>query len=401
MMVRDIEPDTSNKLRSVEYYEMVNVVYGNIVFVIEELKEIKDIIKKFPDDVQKDFLIDNFFDHIKKLELIYDEKNLNAFMTDFTEIDNYNSLLKEIKDSQEQIRDIESKSTIPYLSELCDRKMSEVKEKSSLNTKDNEKLEELRKTILETKSISEELDDAYHAKEELEEMVKSFDNLKTRFETKETYEESFVSEYEKLEVSRKKIQEMSDYLKQREINLAHWEELQKELNKVTDMYDDLCLIRSSTSNKDGIPLVYIKFYLKNIKELANALLDIVYEGKIYIQDFYITGNDFTIPFVKNGIEIPDISFASQGEQSFLSMAISFALSSENLKKYNIPLLDEVDSTFDSSNRERFLSIIEHQNDIIQCEQEFVISHNNMFSQYPVDVLDFSDLKHSKFDVVIE
>ena len=176
--------------------------------------------------------------------------------------------------------------------------------------------------------------------------------------------------------------------------------LSKELEKTQSMYDELVLIKASTSTKEGIPLFYIQLYLDDIKELANTLLDIVYDGEIYIKNFDISSTEFKIPFVKNGIEVPDISFASQGEQSFLSMAISFALSSKNLEDYNIPLLDEVDATFDSNNRERFLSIIEHQNSIINCEQEFIISHNNMFSQYPVDVIDFSNLKASKFDIKI-
>ena len=80
------------------------------------------------------------------------------------------------------------------------------------------------------------------------------------------------------------------------------------------------------------------------------------------------------------------------------MAISFALSIQNLTEYNIPLLDEVDATFDQENREKAIAIIERQNEIIQSEQTFIISHNNMYNQYPVDVIDFSDLKSSKFDI---
>ena len=232
----------------------------------------------------------------------------------------------------------------------------------------------------------------------METLETSYSELVNKMEAEKIYKKEAIDISIELSKTEKELADLNDYLKKKEINLETWVSLNKELQKVTTMYDELLLVKSSTSNKDGIPLVYIKFYLKNIKELANTLLDIVYDGKLYIEDFYITADDFKIPFVKNGVEISDIAFASQGERSFLSMAISFALSSENLKKYNIPLLDEVDSTFDSSNRERFLSIIEHQNDIIQCEQEFVISHNNMFSQYPVDVLDFSNLKNSKFEV---
>ena len=117
-----------------------------------------------------------------------------------------------------------------------------------------------------------------------------------------------------------------------------------------------------------------------------------------LDDFNISGDEFKMPYIKDGNVIPDISYASQGEQSFLNMAISFALSIQNLTEYNIPLLDEVDATFDQEKREKAIEVIEKQNEIIQSEQTFIISHNNMYDQYPVDVLDFSDFDNSIFDV---
>ena len=50
------------------------------------------------------------------------------------------------------------------------------------------------------------------------------------------------------------------------------------------------------------------------------------------------------------------------------------------------LLDEIDSTLDTKKRERFLQILEKMMDMIDSEQLFVISHNNMFNSYPVDVI---------------
>ena len=50
------------------------------------------------------------------------------------------------------------------------------------------------------------------------------------------------------------------------------------------------------------------------------------------------------------------------------------------------LLDELDSVLDESNRSKFIAILEKLEDMIESEQMFVISHNNMFSMYPVDVV---------------
>ena len=401
MRVKDVEPDTSKTHRSAEYYQMVESVYDNISSVIsDELGEVRDIVKKLPNEIQKDLILDTFFDHICKCESIYNEKAVNQFMMEFTEYNNYQNLLKEIEDTIQKINIEREKSDITYLEESLARTNSSLEENKDKVKGLMEKLCANTEQILHTEKEEEELELVHSAISDLETVRSELTSLQEKYQRYQELQEDLASNTSSLSARKKEQIEISSHLKSREIALDTHKELTQELKKEQEMYDDLLLIRSSTSNKDGIPLLFIRYYLENIKELANQLLDIVYEGSVYIQDFYITGDEFKIPFVKNGIEIPDISFASQGEQSFLSMAISFALSSENLKKYNIPLLDEVDSTFDSSNRERFLSIIEHQNDIIHCEQEFVISHNNMFSQYPVDVLDFGDLKNSKFDVVI-
>ena len=401
MRVKDVEPDTSKTHRSAEYYQMVESVYDNISSVIsDELGEVRDIVKKLPNEIQKDLILDTFFDHICKCESIYNEKAVNQFMMEFTEYNNYQNLLKEIEDTIQKINIEREKSDITYLEESLARTNSSLEENKDKVKGLMEKLCANTEQILHTEKEEEELELVHSAISDLETVRSELTSLQEKYQRYQELQEDLMSNTTSLSARKKEQIEISSHLKSREIALDTHKELTQELKKEQEMYDDLLLIRSSTSNKDGIPLLFIRYYLENIKELANQLLDIVYEGSVYIQDFYITGDEFKIPFVKNGIEIPDISFASQGEQSFLSMAISFALSSENLKKYNIPLLDEVDSTFDSSNRERFLSIIEHQNDIIHCEQEFVISHNNMFSQYPVDVLDFGDLKNSKFDVVI-
>ena len=71
------------------------------------------------------------------------------------------------------------------------------------------------------------------------------------------------------------------------------------------------------------------------------------------------------------------------------MALSFALSTQTLKKYNIMLLDEIDGPLDIKNREKFIEILENQIERIDSEQNFLITHNAMFSSYPVDIIDLS------------
>ena len=64
------------------------------------------------------------------------------------------------------------------------------------------------------------------------------------------------------------------------------------------------------------------------------------------------------------------------------------------------LLDEIDGPLDIKNRERFIRILENQIDRISSEQNFLITHNDMFSSYPVDILDlgFNSDNNKKYEL---
>ena len=156
----------------------------------------------------------------------------------------------------------------------------------------------------------------------------------------------------------------------------------------------------SVSNRSGIPLIHIDTYLEDTKEIANELLDIIYEGSLYLDDFDISENDFKIPYIKNGIKVADVSSASQGEQSFLNMAISSALRCQALEFYNIALFDEVDSMFDDTNRQRFIPLLDRQLELGNVKQGFLITHNLMFKNYPVDLIDLDNPKNSTVSVMV-
>jgi DNA repair exonuclease SbcCD ATPase subunit len=110
-----------------------------------------------------------------------------------------------------------------------------------------------------------------------------------------------------------------------------------------------------------------------------------------IDDFVINEDEFRIPYIKKGVRVHDAIRCSQGERTFISLAISFALIVQSLRDYNIMLLDEIDSTLDTSYRTTFIGILETLLDVINCEQTFLITHNNMFDNYPVDIIMTSDV----------
>ena len=182
---------------------------------------------------------------------------------------------------------------------------------------------------------------------------------------------------------------MKNTLQSKVLDISQYESLHKEINHMNKIYDEMTFVKESLSSKKGMPLHFISSYLRNTEEITNELLDIAYDGKIYIDKFDITPNEFSIPFYNKGVRLSDVKYASQGELSFLSVALAFALSSQALSKYNIMLLDELDGPLDTTNREKFIQILENQIDRINAEQSFLITHNSMFSSYPVDILDFS------------
>lgn len=297
-----------------------------------------------------------------------------------------------------EIQKIEAISKASYIEDRLNTIEKKKEELSSIITDTNYRMNELNENIIECEKTLEVLNDTKDALELHEETEKEVEELGNTVETVK----SLLDDMDKYVVDKnivdKKIIEMNDILRKRRMALDQYNKIMKELSKYKEVYDDLVVIRDSLSSKSGIPLLYVEMYLKDTVTIANELLDIVYDGDLYLDKFDLSGDTFNIPFIKNGERIDDVIYASQGEQSFLSQAISFALSAQQLDKYNIVLLDEVDSTFDRENRERAIDVLEHQGENIHAEQMFVISHNDMYSQYPVDILDLEHIEDNKFDI---
>ena len=140
----------------------------------------------------------------------------------------------------------------------------------------------------------------------------------------------------------------------------------------------------------GIPLDFIEYYIKEeIIGRINELLDSVYHGRLRLlkDEVVIDDSSFTIPYIKNNTTIvKDISKASDGERAILSIAFSLVLIQLSSNKYNIMLLDEIDTSLDTASRGKFIDLLESYMYTIKAEQLFLISHNNMFDSYPVCVL---------------
>lgn len=170
------------------------------------------------------------------------------------------------------------------------------------------------------------------------------------------------------------------------MRLREHQSLSKELAILDDKFEDISIMKESLSSSAGIPLLFVQLYLRSTRKFVNELLHFIYKGTLEIETFVINDKEFRIPYTKNGITVDDVIYASQGETSFISLVMSLALIKQSIKKYNILLLDEVDSTLDQESRSIFLNLLEIYFEEIGCEQAFMTTHNNAFDNYDVDMI---------------
>ena len=379
----------TDKKENPSFYHDMNYAYQNLITVLPNFKDYEGIISSLPEDIKKDFTLDKMYENISNLKIIYNEKGINQILSLITEYDSYlktKDRYEETKSSMKMISNLSNfdntKQKISDIEDFIEDTRNSIYDLKKRNEELIELLSETKYSLevaLDTKEAIEEFDTV---REEYEKTTKDY-NL--YMETKEKMDNS------RLESIRLKttIDSLNEKLSNKENTLYMYESLTKDLSKFNEYYDEMTFVKEATSSKKGIPLYIIRKYLNNTEAITNELLDIAYDGKIYIDNFNITPTEFGIPFYNKGVRLDDVKYASQGEISFLSMALSFALSTQTLKKYNIMLLDEVDGALDIRNREKFIEILENQIERIHAEQTFLITHNTMFSSYPVDIIDLS------------
>lgn len=374
-----------------EYYDAVKTCFNNISHVLSDLDRMNGVIDKLPDKIKSRFTTKKVLSSISDCGYIYKENDINDFMAYITENSNRIKLVDEINVTKVKLDIVKSTSKAYMLQEEISRLKKEKEEseetisdiKDTLSSKKDElaSLDELIALYNDLRAVSLSRDEMLSSKKEYEEILSSYDEYTIKYDELNT----------NINMVQKHIDALSRTIGDMKYKATQYESNISDLSKLKKKYADINMLKKAYSTKSGIPLDHIKLYLTDTRQLANEMLDIVYDGDIQLEEFELTENEFNIPFYNKGIIISDIRYASQGESSFLSIAISFALSYQNLTDYNIPLLDEADSNLDASNRMKFINVIEHFMDIISCEQLFIITHNDMFSQYPVDVIDFDKL----------
>lgn len=373
----------------------------NIDYILLLLNSNKDLIKKMPSDFIN---INKIFNSIKKYEPFYDESYITNLISVLEEYEEYININNKIKELKKEISFIEKNiSSLEMIQkELNDLNNEIYKIESNINKIKNENKQieiELEKnnSIKELYIIYKDTEDIIKNKQiELKELQKNiYDNQSLKSKISDSIKK--VKELDnEISLIDKDIKEIQNEITNNKFKLKDFISLYEEKKLLEDKFDDINILKEALSTNKGIPLLFIQLYFKNTKMIVNNLLDTIYKGELEIDNFDITDKEFKIPYIKNGIRVNDVALSSQGERSFISIALSFALIIQSLKKYNIMLLDEIDATLDQNNRYMFLSILEKQIESIGSEQVFLISHNNMFDNYPVDLILTSDVEIDNF-----
>ena len=377
------------KVKDISYYKDMEYAYQNIRDVLLSFSGYKSIIEKLPTDIRDKFSTSNLYKSIKKTGLIYDEKKLNNHLSLVTEYNDYLNLLLRRDELEREIKMFSNTSNLEYIKEQIETISYQIDDNDSKVKSLKHNILDLKENLTEYKNNLEVYYELKETFEKHDELVKEVEKLQSQYDLYVTNSKQISDAEGELYRVKVDIDNTNKDIQRLKSNLDQYKAIQKELDNFNEKFDEMTVVKEALSSKKGMSLYYIKSYLGNTEEITNELLDIAYDGQIYIDNFKITPTEFTIPFFNRGKLIRDVKYASQGEISFLSIALSFGLASQTLTKYNIMLLDEIDGPLDTHNRAKFIKILENQIERIGSEQSFLITHNDMFSSYPVDIIDLN------------
>lgn len=278
-----------------------------------------------------------------------------------------------------------------------------IKQKEDLIKDSNNCIEQIHYYKSQLSSLEELYSKVQHKDENIVKLEKLKNDAKTQLDALDTLskaikkvqfntdqinmlERNLESDSREYNEQKIKVEKLKSILSQIEYNQEEYKSLLEERNTIKAILD-------AVSSKEGIPLILVKVFLDNCKEIINDLIADIFEDDLEILDFNITETDFKIPYMVNGQYIEDIEYASQGQTSIISIALSFALVQQSIFDYNIMLLDEVDGPLHFSDREKFIGILFKQMAAIHSDQVFMISHSDgIFEGNPVNIIMTSDEK---------
>lgn len=403
--INDIKSKISRERKIVQDIESKMTISSIIDECYNFINENNDILSKLPKSI---FDKDTFLNKYTSDREVYDNNTLTDMIS-----------LCESVDRRNYLNDYKS-TLIDKISYM--EKNAEVYESLSKSVKDlNDSIESTTNEISDVRVVVQQLTDKLHVMElthslyesdlsildTIDKLNEEISIIKEKVKSKQddinkiSKLESLLEEYT---IKKDSIVEKLVVLeKRRDVlvrSVSELEQLKSEEVEISEEYDIISDIQLAVSPTKGIPVEFIEHIFKGtIIDKMNQLLDTVYHGNFRLlggDDITINEKEFKIPYIKNNsIIVDDISQASDGERAMITLSFSLVLIQLSLDKYTIMLLDEIDTSLDYHARGKFIDLLEKFMSVVNCHQLFLISHNNMFDNYPVNVIMTSetDISH--------
>lgn len=271
-------------------------------------------------------------------------------------------------------------------------------------------LSDIERTVVTIDETTSRLDELSQLKELYQNAEPIFEGLRKVTSQIEQAEVDIV----KLKETTMQLDEKKDFLSKITIGIKQFEmELQDlktkrtlyntykaDIHALEESYSLWEIVTRSVKPTEGIQLLFMEVYMANINVTVNDVLNRIYDGKLYIEQFTINKEEFNIPYVRNGTLIGDIKKCSKGEESFIGLAFAYSFLKSQMGNFNILLMDEVDGPLDTFNREHFLHTITRMFEDIGISQVILISHNQVFETEDVSmILTGPSNMYSKADVI--
>ena len=380
-------------------YEELYNLYNSLIFI-------KNHIESYEHEFQipieynyvscfENYIIGKPVMNINLLNITIDDSEkfemLEKYNKDLTSFENEYEL---IKSSGLDIIEIENK--ILDINDI-------ISEKDEIIRVNNISKNEIEEELANNEKHTSEIIKALTIRDSMEDMKKRFNELKYRLDEIDNLKSEKIRCLNTMNSNKNELVKINDFIvnlttkvNQLSFNKETYVNLVNEHNALKLLFEDADVIKDALNASKGIPLIFLQVYLKNCPIMMNNLLDTIYKGELQIERFIIDENEFRIPFIKSGIKVPDISFASQGESSFISIVLSLSLIMQSMTKYDIICLDELDGPLDTKNREQFIKVLYSFISQVKSEQIFIISHNDVFDNEPVDLILTGDIDTDNF-----
>ena len=265
------------------------MAYNNIQTVLKYLRDYHDIFEKMPECIKDQFLMSTVLTHICNMEWIYDKDIIFHELglitddelqdADLEELSRQKAMLAQYKKANSNIEYFQNK-----LEELINSRTTLMGQLDEVK----ETINSLNREIAEKEASVSDYEDMAVAMEHEDEVESEFNDLKSKLTLASQLSLQIREKTSILNDLQFRKNKMSKTHQDNEFRIENYKRYKKDLDELSSKFTDLEYLARALSSREGIPLIFIQAYLKDIKDVANQLLDVVYDGDLHLEDFEIT-----------------------------------------------------------------------------------------------------------------